>query len=187
MNKQTTTETIIITTTNNNRQTTATTATVNNKIQVNEQTNHNRNNNTNNSKQWFSDFSWFCLIFWSYDIICLGKSYFLNFFSDFFLIFPLGSAQIWADAMPECKLLHFEHNGELMCLLLNIVEVAKSHSGTNLAAAFVEILADFGISDKVSARSFKWKYRLTTLHTRFSVLHAIIQHQTMWWLMYLLS
>jgi hypothetical protein len=34
-------------------------------------------------------------------------------------------------------------------MLLDIMEVAKSHSGINLAAAFAKILDDFGISDKV--------------------------------------
>jgi hypothetical protein len=34
-------------------------------------------------------------------------------------------------------------------MLLDIVEVAKSHSGINLAAAFAKILDDFRISDKV--------------------------------------
>ena len=34
-------------------------------------------------------------------------------------------------------------------MLLDIVEVACSHSGLNLAAAFAKILDDFGISDKV--------------------------------------
>jgi hypothetical protein len=34
-------------------------------------------------------------------------------------------------------------------MLLDIVEVAKTHSGINLAAAFAKILDDFGISDKV--------------------------------------
>ena len=36
-----------------------------------------------------------------------------------------------------------------MSLLLDIVEVAKSHTGVNLAAAFAKILKDYGISDKV--------------------------------------
>jgi hypothetical protein len=36
-----------------------------------------------------------------------------------------------------------------MCLLLDLVEVAKSHSGVNLASAFAKILADFGIAHKV--------------------------------------
>lgn len=34
-------------------------------------------------------------------------------------------------------------------MLLDIVEVAKSHTGMNLAAAFAKILEDYGISDKV--------------------------------------
>ena len=35
-------------------------------------------------------------------------------------------------------------------MLLDIVEVARSHSGLNLAAAFAKILEDFGISNKVN-------------------------------------
>jgi hypothetical protein len=35
-------------------------------------------------------------------------------------------------------------------MLLDIVEVACSHSGLNLAAAFAKILEDFGIDNKVS-------------------------------------
>jgi len=35
-------------------------------------------------------------------------------------------------------------------MLLDIVEVAKSHSGINLAATFAKILDDFGVSDKVN-------------------------------------
>lgn len=45
---------------------------------------------------------------------------------------------------------HFEQNGEPMCLLLDIVQVAKSHTGFNLARAFADVLKEFGISDKVS-------------------------------------
>jgi hypothetical protein len=44
---------------------------------------------------------------------------------------------------------HFEKDGVPVSMLLDIVEVARSHSGLNLAAAFVKILDDFGISDKV--------------------------------------
>jgi hypothetical protein len=47
---------------------------------------------------------------------------------------------------------HFEIDGEPMCMLLDLLEVASSHSGTNLAAVFARILDDFGISEKVS----KW-------------------------------
>jgi hypothetical protein len=35
-------------------------------------------------------------------------------------------------------------------MLLDIVEVAHSHSSLNLAAAFAKILRDFGIRNKVS-------------------------------------
>jgi hypothetical protein len=45
---------------------------------------------------------------------------------------------------------HFEENGEPMCLLLDIVQVAKSHTGFNLALVFAQILEEFGISKKVS-------------------------------------
>ena len=45
---------------------------------------------------------------------------------------------------------HLEHNGIPLCMLLDVVEVAKSHSGVNLAEEFAKILDDFGVSDKVS-------------------------------------
>ena len=44
---------------------------------------------------------------------------------------------------------HLEHEGITICLLLDIVEVARSHTGVNLAIAFAEVLNDFGIADKV--------------------------------------
>lgn len=44
---------------------------------------------------------------------------------------------------------HFEQNGMPVVLLLEIVEVACSHSGLNLATAFAEILEGFGIADKI--------------------------------------
>jgi ABC-type uncharacterized transport system permease subunit len=45
---------------------------------------------------------------------------------------------------------HFENGGKPISMLLDLVEVAMSHSGVNLATAFVHILGEFGISDKVS-------------------------------------
>jgi hypothetical protein len=45
---------------------------------------------------------------------------------------------------------HLEQNGVPLCMLLDLVEVAESHSGANLASAFAQILRDFGISNKVS-------------------------------------
>ena len=50
---------------------------------------------------------------------------------------------------------HFEHKGVPISILLDIVQVACSHSGINLAAAFAKILNDFGISDKASTLVFK--------------------------------
>jgi hypothetical protein len=45
---------------------------------------------------------------------------------------------------------HFEHEGVPISMLLDLVEVPKSHSGVNLAEAFVKVLQEFGIEDKVS-------------------------------------
>ena len=47
-------------------------------------------------------------------------------------------------------MVHFGHNSKPMCFLLDLVEVAESHSGVNLAAAFVKIVNNFRISEKVS-------------------------------------
>jgi hypothetical protein len=45
---------------------------------------------------------------------------------------------------------HFMNDGAPYCLLLDIVELARSHSGANLARAFADVLKEFGIEDKVS-------------------------------------
>lgn len=45
---------------------------------------------------------------------------------------------------------HLEQDGVPLSILLDVVEVARSHSGINLAKEFAKILADFGISNKVS-------------------------------------
>ncbi|KAH7918953.1 hypothetical protein BV22DRAFT_1023794, partial [Leucogyrophana mollusca] len=45
---------------------------------------------------------------------------------------------------------HLEHKGQPLAMILDIVEVTKSHSGVNLTEAFTRILNDFGISGKVS-------------------------------------
>ena len=44
---------------------------------------------------------------------------------------------------------HFENKGVPVSMLLDLVEVAESHSGVNLACAFANVLKEFGISDKV--------------------------------------
>ena len=48
---------------------------------------------------------------------------------------------------------HFEHKGAPVSLLLDIVEVGRSHSGVNLAVTFAGILEEFGITNKVSGSS----------------------------------
>jgi hypothetical protein len=44
---------------------------------------------------------------------------------------------------------HYEMNGIPSMLLLDIMECARSHTGSNLASTFEKILKEFGISDKV--------------------------------------
>ena len=45
---------------------------------------------------------------------------------------------------------HFEDNGTQVSLLLDIVELTKSHTGLNLAKAFAKVMKDYGIDHKVS-------------------------------------
>ena len=45
---------------------------------------------------------------------------------------------------------HFEHKGVPILMLLDLVEVAESHSRVNLANMFSKVLEEFGIKDKVS-------------------------------------
>ena len=60
---------------------------------------------------------------------------------------------------------HFERKGEAVALLLDIVKVAKSHSGVNLGKSFANVLRDFGISDKVTIR-FSVKLKIAEIkHT----------------------
>jgi hypothetical protein len=47
---------------------------------------------------------------------------------------------------------HFQKNGVLVAILLDLIEVAESHSGLNLAAVFAKILEEFMIAHKVSAQ-----------------------------------
>ena len=76
---------------------------------------------------------------------------------------------------------HFEHEGAPISMLLDLVEVAKSHSGVNLAEAFVNILDEFGIEDKVSSHCIEVSVKLT-LRVRFSALRVIMHlTTTAWW------
>ena len=47
---------------------------------------------------------------------------------------------------------HLEHEGTPVSMILDVVEVAKSHSGLNLASAFTQILREFGIEHKVKEK-----------------------------------
>ena len=44
---------------------------------------------------------------------------------------------------------HMERNGKPLSMLLDVVEVPKSHSGVNLVIVFTEVLQTFGIEKKV--------------------------------------
>lgn len=65
-------------------------------------------------------------------------------------------------------------------MLLDIVEVAKSHTGVNLATAFAKILEDYGISDKVLISAEHNNSIINTeTDTRFSELPVITRQLTM--------
>lgn len=61
---------------------------------------------------------------------------------------------------------HFEDKGVPVSMLLDLVEVAHSHSGFNLAQAFAKILDDFGIGDKVRFEK-QLKESITQTHLLF--------------------
>ena len=46
-------------------------------------------------------------------------------------------------------IIHLEHKGKLLSMLLDLVEVPMSHTGKNLMKAFCEVLQTFGIQEKV--------------------------------------
>lgn len=46
-------------------------------------------------------------------------------------------------------MVHFEHNGAPMSMVLNVLKLAVSHSGLNLADAFAKMLEDMGLGMKV--------------------------------------
>ena len=45
--------------------------------------------------------------------------------------------------------IHYEDKGKASTWLLDVIEVAESHTGAALAAAFEKVVTDFGISHKV--------------------------------------
>jgi hypothetical protein len=59
---------------------------------------------------------------------------------------------------------HFEQDGQPISLLLDLVEVACSHTGANLAKAFADILYDFGIEEKVRMNKKDYDYTHLATH-----------------------
>lgn len=45
---------------------------------------------------------------------------------------------------------HFIHKESPLLIILDIVEVAKSHTGMNLAMAFAKVVKNFSLCDKMS-------------------------------------
>ncbi len=56
---------------------------------------------------------------------------------------------------------HLERAGKPLSMLLDLVEVAESHTGVNLGIAFMTVLKTFGIEDKVSMLDSYRKRSLT--------------------------
>jgi len=46
---------------------------------------------------------------------------------------------------------HLERAGKPLLMILDLVEVATSHTGVNLGTAFVNVLESFGVDEKVRA------------------------------------
>jgi hypothetical protein len=45
---------------------------------------------------------------------------------------------------------HLEHKGVPLSMPLDVIEVATSHTGLELATVFANMLKEFGVSDKVN-------------------------------------
>lgn len=63
---------------------------------------------------------------------------------------------------------HFEHEGVPMSFLLDVVELAESHTGENLARAFQKVLEGYGVQEKVSV--CRQGQRLSVTHRASSCL-----------------
>lgn len=50
-------------------------------------------------------------------------------------------------------------------MLLDLVEMAESHTGVNLGIAFMNVLKTFGVEKKVRALNSSQRGSLTTTHT----------------------
>jgi hypothetical protein len=59
---------------------------------------------------------------------------------------------------------HLERAGKPFSMLLDLVEVPESHTGVNLGIAFMTVLKNFGVEEKVSTLDRYQKKSLTTAH-----------------------
>jgi len=74
---------------------------------------------------------------------------------------------------------HFGRAGKPMAMILDIVELPESHTGVNLGTAFVTVLQNFGVDEKVRALKFYQRGLLTfDVHCRSSA-YWLIMHQIM--------
>ena len=76
---------------------------------------------------------------------------------------------------------HFQRDGVLVAMLLDLVEVAESHSGAHLAAVFVKILEDFAITNKVSAVCYIDSTGMCLLWCRSSASHVTMLPTMIQW------
>jgi hypothetical protein len=65
-----------------------------------------------------------------------------------------------------------------MSMLLDLIEVPKSHTGTNLASAFANVLETFRIEKKVRILSLKQIESDTHIKIRFSALQLTTRQIT---------
>ena len=66
-------------------------------------------------------------------------------------------------------MVHFEQDGDPISMLLDLVEVAKSHSRVNLVEAFAKVLEEFGIKDKVSYLTLQMRIYLPLVFQLLSI------------------
>ena len=60
---------------------------------------------------------------------------------------------------------HLHHEGIPLSFILDVIEVAESHTGKTMADVFHAVLNEFGILEKVSKNAWKIQCRLTRYYT----------------------
>ena len=75
--------------------------------------------------------------------------------------------------------IHFECAGKPFSMLLDIVEVAESHTGVNLGIAFTNVLKNFSIEEKVSDSNCNQRTGVHSPATHRFLASPAIMHPTM--------